>query len=203
MTWTQLTTISVGQDWQPTPIISSHLGYVRLTFETAGVPVWIAQCDPDSSDIYDERRILATTHPRILEFAAPPFFSDRALALRVPSFSTPFEIQIEVSTVPFISSGGGTFTPIQSIAASAAVTDVDASTQAVELLAANANRKKLIVINNSTATMYLAFGETASPTNHTIAITNDGDGYELSDFTGIVSAIWTEATGKARVTEFS
>jgi hypothetical protein len=106
--------------------------------------------------------------------------------------------------MPFISSGGSTPTQAFTIATNGSITDVNASnTQAVTLLEANVNRKKLIVINNSTATMYLAFGEVASSTNHTIAIANDGDGYELENFTGIVSAIWTAATGKARVTEFA
>jgi len=198
MTWLPLATITVRQDWQFSPVIASHLGYVRLTFGTAGAPIWIAQADPDATDIYDERRIITTPHARILEFSAPPFFNDRALAFRVPNLSS-FEVEIEVSSIPmpFISSGGSP----ASISAIGNVTTVAASTQAVTLLEANPNRKKLIVVNNSTATMYLAFGEVASATNHTIAISADGDGYELEGFTGIVSAMWTSANGQARITE--
>lgn len=200
MTWTLLATIPVAQDWQSTPVIAADLGYVRLNFATAGVPVWIAQIDPDSGDICDERRIVATPYARIFEFEAPPVFTRRALAVRVPNFAQSFNVQIEVSNVPFISSGG-TPAPIQT-AAIGSVTTIDAATQAVDLLEANPNRKKLIVINNSTATMYLAFGEVASPTNYTIAVSADGDGYELEGFTGVVSAVWTDAIGKARITEF-
>lgn len=202
MTWTVLSVISVKQDWQITPVLPTEAGYFRFSFATAGIPVWIAQCNPTTLDIYDERRITATAYAQILEFEAPPFFSDRALALRVPNFATPFQVQIEVSSMPFISSGGSSSGNATSVATAGNVTTVDASTNAVTLLAANAARKKLIVINSSTAIMYLAFGETATVAEHTIAVGN-GDGYELEGYTGIVSAIWAAATGKAMITEFS
>lgn len=104
--------------------------------------------------------------------------------------------------MPFISSGGSSSGNATSVATAGNVTTVDASTNAVTLLAANAARKKLIVINSSTAIMYLAFGETATVAEHTIAVGN-GDGYELEGYTGVVSAIWAAATGKAMITEFS
>ncbi|MBE9012659.1 hypothetical protein IQ250_20880 [Pseudanabaenaceae cyanobacterium LEGE 13415] len=203
MTWTQLATISATQDWQYTPVISPDLGYVRLRFEAPGLPVWIAQADttdPDDILIYDDRRFLTTAHAKILDLEAPPFFRSRSLAIRLPIFTTSRTVEIEVSSMPFISSGS----PIATVVSAAVgnVITIAASTQTLTLLEPNPNRKKLIVINNSTATMYLAFGEAASPTNHTIAISNDGDGYELEGFTGIVSAMWTAANGQARITEF-
>ncbi|BAS54928.1 hypothetical protein NIES2135_58070 [Leptolyngbya boryana NIES-2135] len=202
MTWTTLATITAGQDWQSTPVIDPDLGYVRLTFETAGVPVWLAQVDPDSTDIYDERRITATPHARILEFEAPPFFSDRALALRVPNFATPFDVQIEVSSMP-ISRGGATQvtvnTPTSSNVVASAVT---ASTTSVQLLAANANRKSASILNNGTGILYVELGATASTSAFTISL-NNGDLYELPiAYTGNIAGIWSATGGNALVREF-
>lgn len=200
MTWTTISIIKAARDWQFTPPIALNLAYVRLSFATAGIPVFVAQIDPSSGNLSDERRIMATVRDQVLEFPAPATFSERVLALRVPTLSSPFDVQIEVSSMPFIFSGSTT--PANNRATTAEVTEVAAAMETVTLLAANSNRKKLIVINNSTATMYLAFGEVASTTNYTIAISADGDGYELEGFTGVVSAVWTDAVGKARITEF-
>ena len=108
-------------------------------------------------------------------------------------------IQIyEVSGMGLISRGG---TLPVTTAATANVTPVDAATASTTLLAANPNRKKSIVMNESSAILYLAYGETASAGEHTIAL-QSGEGFEIEDFTGIVSVAWASATGKAMVTEF-
>ena len=121
------------------------------------------------------------------KFAIQPFA--KVVKLRVQIF--------DVSDMPLISkSETGS-----SVATSANVTSMNAATQSTVLLAANANRKKCIVINESTATLYLAYGEAASLNEYTIALSG-GDGYELEGFTGVVSAIWSAATGKALLTEF-
>ena len=104
MTWNPLTTIAATQDWQYTPVIAPDLGYVRLKFAVSGVPVWIAQADiTDPNDIllWDERRFVVTPYSKILEFETPSFFVERVLAIRLPIFTTPFNVQVEVSDQPF------------------------------------------------------------------------------------------------------
>lgn len=200
MTWIPLATVTARQDWQFSPVIAANLSYVRLSFSTAGVPVWIAQADPDSTDIYDERRIVATPHARILEFEAPPFFNDRALALRVPN-TNPFDIQIEVSSMPISpppSSSGNA--PSSSVVTP---TTVNASTASVQLLAANSNRKGFSIINNSSATLFIDLDGEASATNYAVAL-GQGFMYECPiNYTGVVSGIWTAANGNALVREFA
>lgn len=97
--WTAIATILVKQDWQATPIVAPEFGYFRLTFATAGIPVWIAQIEPQSGDIWDERHIIATPYAQIFTFEANPAMSDRAIALRVPNFAQSFAVTVELSNI--------------------------------------------------------------------------------------------------------
>lgn len=85
----------------------------------------------------------------------------------------------------------------------AATTNVTASASNQTLLAANANRKRVVIYNDSTATLYLKFGTTASTTSYTYKLSG-GDTYEspaLPVYTGQIDGIWASATGAARITE--
>lgn len=80
-------------------------------------------------------------------------------------------------------------------------TNVAASITSVTVLAANANRINGYIFNDSTATLTLKYGATASATSMIVKLfTNDvwniDDGYK-----GIIDGIWSAATGSARVTE--
>lgn len=203
--WNVIATITVSQDWQTTPVIAAELGYVRLSFSTANIPVWIAQIDQGSSAahsiaIWNEQRINATSYAQILEFDAPPFFSDRALALRVPGFVIPFSVQVEVCDMPLSRASAGTsFVP----STTATETTVQASTTSVQLLAANPNRKGASVYNTASEPLYLAFGATATATTESLTL-NSNDYYELPfGYTGIISGIWSGSTGSVLVTEFA
>jgi hypothetical protein len=90
-------------------------------------------------------------------------------------------------------------------AASSALSSVPASLSSVQLLAANAIRRGVSIYNDSTATMYLAFAETASTSSFT-ALIPPGNYYEMPlspIYTGVISAIWNMAVGHARITELS
>lgn len=104
MTWNTIATLEINQDWQLAPIVAPDLGYIRLSFATAGVPVMIAQIDPVTGDLTDQRRIMATPWSQVLSFEFPSAFANRAIALRLPVPATPFKVQVELSSVP-ISSG--------------------------------------------------------------------------------------------------
>src|SRR5438067_7512120 len=88
-------------------------------------------------------------------------------------------------------------------AATATLTSVAASATTVALLAANNARKGVIVTNDSTAIMYLAYAATASTTAYTVPIA--GGGYwempPVPLYRGALSAVWSSATGSARLTE--
>lgn len=104
MTWTKIATISVTQDWQYTPVILPTLGYVRFKFATVGAPCWIAQADnsdPDNVMFWDERRFLTAPYSRVLGFQSPAFFQQRVLAIRAPIFTSSWNVDVEVSSVPF------------------------------------------------------------------------------------------------------
>ena len=92
--------------------------------------------------------------------------------------------------------------PVASSAAS--VFTVAASAANVTLIAANASRVGFAIYNESSATCYLKFGATASATSYTVQLSG-GAYYELAGhgvYTGIIDALWTTATGSARVTSW-
>lgn len=87
---------------------------------------------------------------------------------------------------------------------SATLSSVASSAASVSLLASNANRKKFILLNDSTKNARVAFAATATTSSFTIKLP-PGALYEseLSDYTGVISAIWEAANGFMRVTEIS
>jgi hypothetical protein len=87
---------------------------------------------------------------------------------------------------------------------SAALSSVASSATSVELLAANVNRHKFILHNDSTKTLKVAFAATASATAFSISIAAHG-AYEsgVGDYAGVISGIWAGINGSARVTEIT
>lgn len=97
-------------------------------------------------------------------------------------------------------SGGGT-TP----ATTATLANVAGSASSVTLLALNTARLGVIIVNDSTAILYVKFGTAASATSFTYLLAA-GDSLELVNgnrYTGIITGIWASATGNARVTELT
>lgn len=90
--------------------------------------------------------------------------------------------------------------------ATATLSNVASSATTVTVLASNANRKGMMVFNDSTSVLYLKFGATASTTSYTVQIASNGY-YEMPAspymYTGICDGIWSSANGNARVTEIS
>jgi hypothetical protein len=92
-------------------------------------------------------------------------------------------------------------------ASSATSTTVPISATSVSFLAANANRKKLIIANNANRDLYVDFDATTSVADHCIKIPKVTTGgfiatYELEGYTGVVSGIWSAAgTGAALIRE--
>jgi hypothetical protein len=87
-----------------------------------------------------------------------------------------------------------TYQPLRSIAA---------STSSVQLAAANAARRSLVIYNDSTADLYLAHGPAASTSGYTYKLAG-GATYVLEEpgcYQGDVSGVWSAANGAARLTE--
>ena|SRR3990167_3826492 len=85
--------------------------------------------------------------------------------------------------------------------ATSATSSVASSVTVVTLKALNANRVKLVVFHDDTAsTLYVKEGATATTTDFTYKLL-PGDTLIIDDYTGIVTGIWSAATGNARVTE--
>ena len=89
--------------------------------------------------------------------------------------------------------------------ATATVTSVNDTASSISLLASNTSRLGATFFNDSTSTLYLKLGTTASTTSFTTKI--DPDGYwELPApaYTGAIDGIWSaDASGAARITELS
>lgn len=92
-------------------------------------------------------------------------------------------------------------------ASSATSTTIPLATVSATFLAANVNRKQLIVSNNSNQDLYIDLDATASVANYAIKIpkvTASGliASYELNNYTGVVSGIWgVTGSGAALIRE--
>jgi hypothetical protein len=79
--------------------------------------------------------------------------------------------------------------------------NVASSVTVVTLKAANTSRVKLVVYHDDTAsTLYVKEGSAATATDYTYKL-SPGSTLFIDDYTGIVTGIWSAATGTARVTE--
>ena len=88
------------------------------------------------------------------------------------------------------------------------LTNVASSATSVTILAANANRKTVIIANDSTAILYLKFNASAASTSsYTIALVPLSSSIPATvtlkgeDYSGEIRGIWAFANGNARVTE--
>jgi hypothetical protein len=86
----------------------------------------------------------------------------------------------------------------------AALTSVAGSVSSVTLLAANTPRQAAVIVNDSTAFLYVKFGSSASTSSYTYRLFP----YATLEFpqpvyNGIVTGIWSSATGNARMTEMT
>jgi len=90
------------------------------------------------------------------------------------------------------------------VAAAAALTNVASSATTVSLLAANTNRRGVIIFNDSNQSLYVKYGATASTTSFTYLMTPKST-WEmiLPIFQGAIDGIWASANGSARITELT
>lgn len=89
-------------------------------------------------------------------------------------------------------------------ASTATLTNVPSSASNVTVVAANANRLGVLIVNDSTATLYLKFGATATTSSFSVKM-EPGSYWEMPEplYVGIIDGIWSSADGAARVTELT
>ncbi len=94
--------------------------------------------------------------------------------------------------------------PVKQTCSTANLSNVTSSASSGSLLAANTARRGVIIHNDSTATLYLKYGATASNSSYTVKI--PADAYwemPLPTYTGVLDGIWSAANGAARITEMT
>lgn len=85
----------------------------------------------------------------------------------------------------------------------ATLANVADSATSVTVLAANAERIGAVVVNDSTETLYLKYGATASLTSYTVKLGPQQQHDVRPGYTGILDGIWSaDGAGAARVTEW-
>lgn len=122
-----------------------------------------------------------------------------------------FAVQADVTKIAGTStdvgagtSGSGTQRSVNASVASATLANVTSSASNVTLLSSSATRLGATFYNDSTASLYLKFGATASSTSFTVLIPPSGY-YELPGshvYSGIIDGIWSAANGSCRVTSW-
>jgi hypothetical protein len=96
----------------------------------------------------------------------------------------------------------GNAMPIRTVASSSSVSAVSTSGTSATLASASAGRLRIIVVNDSSATLYVKYGTTASASDWTVKLAPDST-LDEDAYTGRIDAILSTGTGTARVTELS
>lgn len=113
---------------------------------------------------------------------------------------------VDVLTLPVAYNAGTTSATtvrtVEATAATSTLSNVAGSASSVTLIAANTARKKVVMYNDSTADCYVKYGSTASSTSFTWLMAA-GSHIEETEYNGIITGIWTSATGNMRVSEIS
>lgn len=115
-----------------------------------------------------------------------------SLSVTIATNQTAIPVTVSGSVSPLTSSTG-------------TITSVAASTSSTVLLAANAASKGFIIFNDSLNIMYLAFSATASTTAFSAKV-QAGAAYNSDAvplYNGTISAVWSAASGNARITAFT
>jgi hypothetical protein len=138
-------------------------------------------------------------------FVPESFKPDYTLNFYLNSWITSLTLTIYEDSMPL------TFEPVISIPSVNAATvnsvTVPISASSVSLIAANPNRKRLVIANNTNQDLYIDFDATASIADHAIKIPKITPGgfianYELENYTGVVSGVWAAAgAGAALIRE--
>lgn len=97
----------------------------------------------------------------------------------------------------------GTVATTQAKASTATLTTQADSASSVTLKALNASRLSILIVNDSTVSLFVKYGTTATSDDWTYKL-QAGESWRESEYTGRIDGIWeSDASGKARITEFT
>lgn len=95
-------------------------------------------------------------------------------------------------------------------ATTATLVNVAGSASSVTLIALNTARLGGVIVNDSTAILYIKYGSAASATSYTYVLPGSVGGVgatlelpAIPKYTGIITGLWASATGNARTTELT
>lgn len=91
----------------------------------------------------------------------------------------------------------------QSPSSTGSIGIVNAATSSTTLLASNTARKGATITNNSTAILYVKYGSAASTTSYAVKLLTDAYLEIPYLYQGIITGIWSSATGAANVVELT
>lgn len=184
-------------------IKATEITNLRPTWDWAGFFYQYLDCPPIGLTRIDRKINIPTREPVIFtpDNFQPSYSLKFIKAGWIPSLTlTIYEDSMPLSFEPVVN------IPNQNATTAGSVT-VPLSTVSISLLTVNANRKKLIIGNNSNQDLYIDFDAAASVADHAIKIprvTASGfiATYELGNYTGVVSGIWGAAgSGAALIRE--
>jgi len=96
----------------------------------------------------------------------------------------------------------GNAMPIRIVASSSSVNAVSTSGTSATLASASSGRLRIVIVNDSSATLYVKYGTTASSSDWTVKLAPDST-LDEDAYTGRIDAVLSTGTGTARVTELS
>ena len=171
----------------------SSIAYVKLGTVAVSAAVTDYPIDPYSYDVL-ARTVASETYLAAIcntgQTASLSISAGNGSVVQ-EDYAPSFPAQVSLQSVPTVSVS--------------TLSNVASSASNVTLLAANTSRKGLVIMNDSTAILYIKFGATASATSFTYKLSG-GETFEMPMspiYTGIVDGIWASANGSARVTELT
>ncbi len=100
--------------------------------------------------------------------------------------------------------GTGTFATKETRSTTGTTSSVNDTNSSTTLLSSNASRLGASIFNDSSATLYIKTGTTASTTDYTAKLYTDEYWEAPYGYTGRIDGIWSaDSTGAARITEYS
>ena len=96
----------------------------------------------------------------------------------------------------------GNAMPIRMVASISSVNRISTSGTSATLASANSARLRIIIANDSSATLYVKYGATASSVDWTVQLA-PGSVLDEDAYTGRIDAVLSTGTGAAQVTELS
>ena len=96
----------------------------------------------------------------------------------------------------------GNAMPVRTVASTSSVNAVSTSGTSATLASASSGRLRIVIVNDSSAILYVKYGTTASSIDWTVKLAPDST-LDEDAYTGRIDAVLSTGTGTARVTELS